>query len=110
MELRIGTIHDYNNEIVIATDAQDLVLNDGVNTKPVPPKQIHNVQGTQKGAPARKEKKKKKKKKKLSQVIAQGLEQMLTQIAVSPKQVSQLKATQKQKKINMKNMKTVKQH
>ena len=39
MELRIGTIHDYNNEIVIATDAQDLGLNDGVNTKPIPPKQ-----------------------------------------------------------------------
>ena len=44
MELRIGTIQDYNNEIVIATDAQDLGLNDGVNTKPVPPKQTQNVQ------------------------------------------------------------------
>ena len=51
MELRIGTIQDYNNEIVIATDAQDLGLNDGVNTNPIPPKQTHNVQGTPTSAP-----------------------------------------------------------
>ena len=38
MELRICAIQFYNNEIVIATDAQDLGLNDGVNTKPVRPK------------------------------------------------------------------------
>ena len=50
-ELRIGTIQDYNYEIVIATDAQDLGLNDGVNTKPIPPKQTHNVQGTPTRAP-----------------------------------------------------------
>lgn len=46
MELRIGTIQDYNNEIVIATDAQELGLNNGVNTKPVPPKPNTIVQGT----------------------------------------------------------------
>jgi hypothetical protein len=46
MELRIGTIQDYNNEIVIATDAQELGLNNGVNTKPTPPKPNTIVQGT----------------------------------------------------------------
>ena len=39
MELRIGTIQDYNNEIIVATDAQGLGLNNNQNTKPVPPKQ-----------------------------------------------------------------------
>ena len=82
MELLIGTIQDYNNEIVIATDAQDLGLNDGVNTKPVPPKQTHIVQGTLTGAP-------KVRAQTPSQLIAQWLEQMLTQIAVSSEQVSQ---------------------
>ena len=46
MELQIGTIADYNNEIVIATDAQELGLNNGVNTKPIPPKQQTQLQGT----------------------------------------------------------------
>ena len=104
MELRIRTIQDYNNEIVIATDAQDLVLNAGVNTKPIPPKKkkkkkkkTHKVQGTPTRAPTQNTP---------SQVIAQGLEQMLTQIAVS--QPAQVQATQKQKKkFNTKNMKTI---
>ena len=73
MELRIGTVQDYNNEIVIATDAQDLGLNDGVNTKSIPPKQTHNVQGTPTRAP-----KVRALAQTPSQVIAQGLEQMLT--------------------------------
>ena len=64
-------------------------MNDGVNTKPVPPKQIHNVQGTPTRAPTQKSP---------SQVIAQRFEQMLTQIAVLTKQVSQVQPTQKQKK------------
>ena len=46
MELRIGTIHDYNNEIIVATDAQGLGLNNNLNTKPVPPKQTQTVNGT----------------------------------------------------------------
>ena len=46
MELRIGTIQDYNNEIIVATDAQGLGLNDNLNTKPVPPKQTQTVNGT----------------------------------------------------------------
>ena len=46
MELQIGTIADYNNEIVIATDAQELGLNNGVNTKPIPPKQNITLKGT----------------------------------------------------------------
>ena len=37
MALKIGTIQDYNNEIVIATSAQALGLNIDVNTKVVPP-------------------------------------------------------------------------
>ena len=45
MELRIGTIQDYNNEIVIATDAQGLGLNSNLNTKPVPPKRTQTVNG-----------------------------------------------------------------
>ena len=40
-ELTIGDIPDYNNKIVIVTDAQDLGLNDGVNATPVPPN-THN--------------------------------------------------------------------
>ena len=83
MELRIGTIQDYNNEIVIATDAQDLGLNVSVNTKPVPPKQTHNVKGTPTCVP-----KVQALAQTPSQVIAQGPEPMLTQIAVSqPAQV-----------------------
>ena len=46
MELRIGTIQDYNNEIIIATDKQKLGLNNGLNAKPIPPKIIPTVQGT----------------------------------------------------------------
>ena len=46
MELRIGTIQDYNNEIVIATDPQGLGLNNNLNTKPVPQKQTQTVNGT----------------------------------------------------------------
>ena len=46
MELQIGTIQDYNNEIVVATTGQELGLNNGVNTKPVPPRQNVQVQGT----------------------------------------------------------------
>ena len=34
MELRIGTVMDYNNEIVIATKDQKLGLNNNVNNKP----------------------------------------------------------------------------
>lgn len=47
MELRIGTIMDYNNEIVIATKNQKLGLNNEVNAKPVPPKITTVVQGTE---------------------------------------------------------------
>ena len=32
MELRIGTIQDYNNEIIVATNAQGLGLNNNPNT------------------------------------------------------------------------------
>ena len=46
MELRNGTMQDYNNEIVIATNIQDLGLNHDVNVKPVSPKQTQTVQGT----------------------------------------------------------------
>ena len=46
MELRIGTIQDYNNKIIVATDAQGLGLNNNLNTKPVPPKQTQTVNGT----------------------------------------------------------------
>lgn len=46
MELRIGNIQDYNNEIVVATDQQELGLNNGVNVKPVPPKQNIQLKGT----------------------------------------------------------------
>ena len=90
----IGTIQDYNNEIVIATDAQDLRLNDGINTKPVPPKQTHNVQGTLTSAP-----KVRALTQTPSQVIAQRLEQMLTHIAVSqPAQVQVSQQATQQKK------------
>ena len=46
MELRIGTIKDYNNKIVVATDDQELGLNDGVNNQPIPPKHNVEVKGT----------------------------------------------------------------
>ncbi|KAL4225262.1 hypothetical protein ACF0H5_015950 [Mactra antiquata] len=46
MELRIGTIQDYNNEIVVATDNQNLGVNNGVNNQPVPPKQHVELEGT----------------------------------------------------------------
>ena len=46
MALRIGTIQDYNNEIVIATASQSLGLNNDVNAKPVKPKQTQTVKGT----------------------------------------------------------------
>ena len=46
MELRIGTIQDYNNKIVVATDNQELGLNNGVNVQPIPPKQITELKGT----------------------------------------------------------------
>ena len=46
MELRIGSMHDYDNEIVIATNTQDLGLNNDVNVQPVPPKQTQTAQGT----------------------------------------------------------------
>ena len=46
MELQIGTITDYNNEIVIATNQQELGVNNDVNTKPVPPKPSTQLQGT----------------------------------------------------------------
>ena len=39
-------MQDYNNEIVIATNTQDLGLNNDVNVKPVPPKQTQTIQGT----------------------------------------------------------------
>jgi hypothetical protein len=40
MELRIGTIQGYNNEIVIADSTRTLGLNSSVNTKPTPPPTI----------------------------------------------------------------------
>ena len=46
MELRIGTIQDYNNKIVVATDNQELGLNNGVNVQPIPPKQHVELKGT----------------------------------------------------------------
>ena len=46
MELQIGTIKDYNNEIVIATDQQELGLNNNVNAKAVPTKITQPIQGT----------------------------------------------------------------
>ena len=46
MELRIGTFQDYNNKIVIATEGLTLGLNDGANTKPIPPKTTSTVEGT----------------------------------------------------------------
>lgn len=46
MELRIGTIKDYNNEIVVATNNQKLGLNNDINNQPVPPKQNVEVKGT----------------------------------------------------------------
>ena len=37
MELRIGTITDYNNKIVIANEGNTLGLNGETNSEPVPP-------------------------------------------------------------------------
>ena len=45
MEMQIGTIQDYNNEIKIATNDQKLGLNIDINSKPVPPKQINKIEG-----------------------------------------------------------------
>ena len=46
MELQIGTIQDYNNEIKIATNDQKLGLNIDINSKVGPPKQINKIEGT----------------------------------------------------------------
>ena len=46
MELQIGIIQNYNNEIVIATSDQKLGLNNEINAKPVPLKNTSNIQGT----------------------------------------------------------------
>jgi hypothetical protein len=47
MELRIGTIQDYNNEIIIANSSQTLGLNSSVNTKPtLPPPSLTMEGGT----------------------------------------------------------------
>ena len=46
MELQIGTIQDYNNKIVIATEGQELGLNNGLNAEPTPPRQNPQLQGT----------------------------------------------------------------
>ena len=46
MEIRIGKIQNYNNEIVVATSNQSLGLNNNINTTPIPPKQISILQGT----------------------------------------------------------------
>ena len=44
MDLRIGNIQDYNNEIVVATSSQSLGLNDDVNN--IIPKQVTTTVGT----------------------------------------------------------------
>jgi hypothetical protein len=47
MELRIGTIEDYNNEIVVATGEQTLGVNNTVNAKLVTHTSQHTtIQGT----------------------------------------------------------------
>ena len=46
MELRIGTIQDYNNKIVIATEGLTLGLNDETDTVPFPPRSTATVEGT----------------------------------------------------------------
>ena len=48
MELRIGTIQDYNNKIVIANEGEGLTLglNDEANTVPIPPRSTATVEGT----------------------------------------------------------------
>ena len=48
MELRIGTIQDYNNKIVIANEGEGLTLglNDETNTVPIPPRSTATVEGT----------------------------------------------------------------
>ena len=45
LELQIGTIADYNNEIVIATGKEELGFNTSVNAK-APPKPITKLEGT----------------------------------------------------------------
>ena len=47
MELQIGTIQEYNNKIVIANIAQELGLNNGINSVPISPKHTQPVKGTQ---------------------------------------------------------------
>ena len=48
MELRIGTIQDYNNKIVIANEGEGLTLglNDETNRVPIPPRSTATVEGT----------------------------------------------------------------
>ena len=46
MELRSDSMQHYNNEIVIATNTQDLGLKNDINVNPVPPKQTQTFQGT----------------------------------------------------------------
>ena len=46
MELRIGELKDYNNKIVVATNQQELGLNNDVNTVPIPPKPTMKLEGT----------------------------------------------------------------
>ena len=48
MELRIGTIQDFNNKIVIANEGESLTLglNDETNTVPIPPRSTATVEGT----------------------------------------------------------------
>ena len=46
MELRIGTIQDYNNEIVIAGLGQKLGINADINAAPSPPVvAVHDMEG-----------------------------------------------------------------
>ena len=46
MELRIGTIQDYNNEIVIAGPGQKLGINADINAAPSPPvAAVHDMEG-----------------------------------------------------------------
>ena len=53
MELQIGSIQNYNNEILIAPPDLELGVNNIVNDRPVPPpKEIHKVQGIKTKPPA----------------------------------------------------------
>ena len=46
MELRIGTIQDYNNEIVVAGSGQKLGINADINAAPSPPAvAVHDMEG-----------------------------------------------------------------